>query len=133
MTLYDYMKNNSIDDVDAWDTETDACVTVCIDMGAESEDNLYNSYYDEVCFELIKKVEFAKEVRSGVVECKWRKLIKDNIEKFRDFSILYWHRLYEEDEDEFIYQWIKEIHYYLAGYVSNDTYLNLVALVADLD
>ena len=40
---------------------------------------------------------------------------------------------YKNDEDEFIYQWINEIHLYMAGYVSEDFYETLVKFVDSLE
>lgn len=119
MTIYDYMKmheGNGLD-VDTYDTEYDAEVTICIDADMEdSEDS-----YDRFCIGLVKLVEIDK-VSSNSFTCKWSKLIEDNMELFKAFSKEHWIEQYEDDEKEFIYQWIKELDAYLAGYVGESTY-----------
>ena len=123
MTLYEILKLTECD-YDTYDTEYDAVVTVCwID---EETDN-----YDKFCMGIIKKVEVVKKVGDGLL-VNWSDLIKRNMEKFRQFTKDNWNFQYEDDDDEFIYQWINEIHLYMAGYVNEKTYEKLIALVEDL-
>ena len=126
MKLYDFMKL-SMGDWDTYDENFDACVTVCyID-----EDDEIDSY-DKFCNEIIKRVEVV-EVHSDSLVCDWSKLICNNMEKFKTFTKKHWNNTYEDDEDEFVYQWINEIHYYIAGYVSEDFYDVLLELVSSLE
>jgi hypothetical protein len=57
------------------------------------------------------------------------------MEKFRKFTAENWYEncQYENDNDEFIYQWINEIHQYMAGNVSEDFYDELVKFVKTLE
>ena len=73
-----------------------------------------------------------EKINGDVLIVKWTELIQNNMEKFKAFTKENWSNQYEDDEDEFIYQWINEIHYYLAGYVNEDFYDELVKLVAIL-
>lgn len=124
MTIYDYMKmheGNGLD-VDTYDVEYDAGVTICIDADMEdSEDS-----YDRFCIGLVKLVEIDKVSSNAFTckwfTCKWSKLIEDNMELFKAFSLEHWIEQYEDDEEEFIYQWIRELDAYLAGYVGESTY-----------
>ena len=127
MKLYELLKM-SMEDYDTYDTVFDACVTVCY-IGEEDADDSY----DRFCINLMKKVEVVRIVPSSHLTCEWTKLIRDNMEKFRAFTEEHWRYKYHDDDDEFIYQWINEIHYYLAGYVSEDFYDNLVELVDSLE
>lgn len=127
MKLYEVMKMTE-NDWDTYDTEYDACVTVCyIDEEDEQTDNYY-----KFCTEIIKKVEVEKIIPTSHIICGWAKLITDNMEKFKAFTEKYWRNQYEDDEEEFIYQWINEIQMYLAGYVSEDFYETLLKFVEDL-
>ena len=126
MKLYEIMKMSQ-NDYDTYDTVYDACVTVCY---IDEEDEAKDSYY-KFCTEIIKKVEVEK-INGDVLIVKWTELIENNMEKFRAFTEKHWRYTYEDDEDEFIYQWINEIHYYLAGYVDEDFYDVLVKLVDSL-
>ncbi len=127
MKLYDYMKLSETD-WDTYDTVYDACVTVCyIDEEYEAEDNYY-----KFCANIIKKVEVEKQ-NADILIVDWTGLIRSNMEKFKAFAKKHWRNAYEDDEDEFIYQWINEIHYYLAGYVSEDFYDTLVKFVETLE
>lgn len=128
MKLYEIMKLSQ-NDYDTYDTVFDADVTVCYIAENEVRDN-----YDKFCIELMKKVEVEK-INGDDLIVKWTELIQKNMEKFKAFTKENWYEncQYEDDEDEFIYQWIKEIHYYLAGYVDEDFYDELVNLVESLE
>lgn len=126
MKLYDFLKISQ-NDFDTEDTIYCAVVTVCYIDEEDAEDN-----YDKFCIELMKKVEMEKQVGDGLL-VKWTELIQNNMEKFKEFAREHWITAYENDDDEFIYQWIKEIHYYMAGYVDEDFYDNLVKLVENLE
>ena len=128
MNLYEVMKKSEYD-YDTYDTEYDACVTVCYIDEEYAEDN-----YDKFCISIIKKVE-VESIHSDSLVCNWSKLIKDNMENFKAFTKEHWRKdcQYDDDEDEFIYQWINEIHAYMAGYVSEDMYEELVELVDSLE
>ena len=127
MKLYEYMKLSQVD-YDTYDTVYDACITVC---SIDEEDEAKDSYY-KFCTEIIKKVEVEKQ-NGNILLVKWTKLIQDNMEKFKAFTEKHWKYTYEDDEDELIYQWINEIHYYMAGYVSEDFYDTLVDFVETLE
>ena len=124
MILYDVMKMTQAD-YDTYDTVFDAVVTVCY-----IEENEANDNYDKFCIELMKKVEVDR-ISGMELIVKWTEFIKNNMDKFKAFAMRHWAFEYN-DEDEFIYQWIKEIHYYMAGYVSEDFYGTLVEFVATL-
>ena len=47
---------------------------------------------------------------------------ENNMEALKEFTKEYWVNTYENDEDEFIYQWINELHLYCAGYTSENVY-----------
>ena len=127
MKLYEFMKLTEAD-YDTYDTVYDACVTVCyIDEKDEAKDNYY-----KFCSDIMKKVEVEKQ-NGYILLVKWTELIENNMEKFKLFTEKHWRNKYEDDEAEFVYQWINEIHYYLAGYVSEDFYDTLVAFVETLE
>jgi hypothetical protein len=128
MKLYDFLKISQ-NDFDTEDTIYCAVVTVCYIEEDEANDN-----YDKFCIELMKKVEVEKQFGDALL-VKWTELIQNNMEKFRKFTKENWYEncQYENDEDEFIYQWINEIHQYMAGNVSEDFYDELVKLVESLE
>lgn len=122
--LYDYLKMSEAD-YDTYDTDYDACVTVCY-IDEENDD------YDKFCNGIIKKVNVV-EINGDELVCDWSKLIERNIIKFKKFTSKHWRNQYEDDIDEFIYQWINEIHYYMAGYVSESFYSVLNEFLDTLD
>lgn len=125
MKLYDFLKMAEAD-YDTYDTIYDEGVTVCY-----IEEDGKNDSYDKFCINIMKKADMEK-VNGNILIVNWTKLIKDNMEKFRKFSKEHWRYEYEADDD-FIYEWIKEIHMYMAGYVSEDFYDVLVEFVATLE
>ena len=126
MTLYEILEIAE-NDFDTYDTEYDVVVTVCW-IGEENDD------YERFCNGIMKKVNVIKKSGDGLL-VNWSDLIRRNMEKFRQFTKDNWsvNCQYEDDEDEFIYQWIKEIHYYMAGYVPDKFYKKLVELVEELN
>ena len=129
MKLYDYLKLTECD-YDTCDTVFDALVTVCF---IEDEDGEKDNYY-KFCLELMKKVEVEK-INGDIIIAKWTELIQNNMEKFKEFTEKHWRYTYEDDEDdedEFIYQWINEFQNYLAGYVAESFYGTLVEFVGTL-
>ena len=129
MKLYDFMKITE-EDYDTYDTVYDASVTVCY-----IEEKKANDSYDKFCIELMKKIELVKGNCNHGLIVEWTKLITDNMEKFREFTKENWYEdcQFEDDEDEFIYQWINELHGYMAGNVSEYFYETLVEFVETLE
>ena len=127
MTLYEYMKvvKNCID---TYDNVFDACVTVDYIEDDEYKDYPDMENYYRFCVEILKKVE-AEVHSNGNLIVKWNELIINNMEKFREFTNEHWRYNYEDDDDEFVYQWINEIHMYIAGYVDEDTYKAMLELL----
>ena len=120
MTLYDYIKTNCKDgwfDEDTYDTVFDYGITVCVDIDSTSDE-----YYQKFCTGLLKHVEV--DTMDGDCVLKWSDMIKDNIELFRNFANWHWNISAEEfeDDDDLIYEWLKELHYWLAGYTSENVY-----------
>lgn len=127
ITLYEYLKMSE-NDYDTYDTVYDTGVTVCyIDDEDEYDD------YDKFCNGIIKKVNVI-HINEDCPTVDWTSLIKRNINKFKAFTKKHWYEncQYEDDIDEFIYQWINEIHQYMAGNVSEDFYIELNKLVDSL-
>ena len=124
--LYDYIKMTE-NDFDTYDTEYDADVTVCY-INEENDD------YDKFCNNIMKKVNVVK-INGDVLIVDWSKLIERNMDKFKKFTVEHWYAncQYEDDVDEFVCQWINEIHQYMAGNVSIDFYPVLNELIDNLN
>ncbi len=127
MTLYEYLEKKK-NDYDTYDTVYNAEVTVC--YSDEEEDD-----YDKFCNGIIKKVNVVDVDNDNCLVVNWNNLIRRNMKKFREFSAEYWREdcQYKDDDVEFIYQWINEIHYYMAGCVDEDFYSKLNSLLDSLD
>ena len=124
--LYDFI-NAAEKDFDTYDTKYDSVVTVC-HISEEYDE------YDRFCNSIIKKVNVIK-IHGDTLTVDWCKLIERNIIKFRMFAEENWYSdcQYEDDEDEFIYQWINEINQYMAGYVSIGFYKKLNKFIDSLE
>lgn len=127
-TLYDYLKMSESDH-DTYDTVYDAVVTVCY-IGDEDE----NDDYDKFCNNIVKKVSVVKVIDDALT-VNWSELVERNMDKFRRFASEHWYEScqYKNNDDEFVYQWINEIHMYMAGYVSMDFYSVLSEFVNSLE
>lgn len=119
-----------------------------------SEDNDYIEFYDNV-FDIFVGLDYVSEkdlnreadkyyyrflnyLNNNVQvlsvansTCAWTDFIKKHIKAFKKFTKEHWVRTYKDDLDEFIYQWIKELHLYGAGYVSESEYKALVDMLID--
>lgn len=125
-TLYRYLRMSK-NDFDTYDTKYDVSVTVCY---TEKEDD----EYDKFCNGIIKKVNVV-EINNNSLTVNWSELIERNMDKFKEFTSKHWYAScqYEDDIDEFIYQWIEEIHGYMVGNVSEDFYSTLNDFVKTLE
>lgn len=112
MKLYDLLKIK--DCIDTGDNVYDAIVTVDLIEDEDVDDN-----YDRFCNYLQHNVDVI-DAKNGV--CDWTGFVKNNMEALKEFTKEHWVHTYENDEDEFIYQWINELHLYCAGYTSEDIY-----------
>lgn len=123
MKLYDWL---SIDkgSYDCYDTDIDGSVTIDWIDKPESD-------YDFFVVGLLKKVDIEQKTDDCTLVCDWSKLIRENLTKFKSFTKRHWERDYK-DEYDFIYQWIRELHYYVAGYVNDSFYSTLKDFVNSL-
>lgn len=128
MTLYEYLKMSE-NDFDTYDTTYDAVVTVCYIADEDERDE-----YDRFCNGIIKKVNVV-HIDTHYLTVDWTEMIERNIDKFKAFTKEHWYAncQYEDDIDEFIYQWVNEIHQYMAGNVSIDFYIELNKIVDSLE
>ncbi len=121
MTLYEFVNLHG-EDYDVYDNEYDESVTVCyIDKIRDG--------YDAFCAKIMKKVSVVDTTYDDEPIANWSELIHRNMPVFKSFTEEHWRRKYRDDMDEFVYQWIKEIHLYFAGYVSEDFYTILIDFV----
>ena len=120
MTVYTFIKETRKGgwlEVDTYDTVFDACITLCIDLNATSDD-----YYHKFCNELLKYVEI-DEITDNCVTLKWYDMIANNIDLFRKFTENYWYNPERfDDDDDLIYEWINELDGFFAGNTCEDVY-----------
>lgn len=114
MTLYDLIKNTG-SDYDTYDDVYDECITVSINLEP-------NDDYDEFCIALTKLIVVVDPEYYGHVICEWSNFIIKNMEVFREFSYKYWYKNYCEDEEDFVWEWMKELNLLLAGYGEDGKY-----------
>lgn len=122
MTLYEFITLEQAD-FDTFDTVYDTCVTVCEPY--EYEEGEQKEYYDIFSDLIMQMVEVEEKTGECTCLCKWSDFIEKNIATFRKAADELWMRTPKADED-LIYEWIKEINSWLAGYVSENTYKKFV-------
>ena len=122
MTLYEFITLEQAD-FDTFDTVYDTCVTVCEPY--EYEEGEQKEYYDIFSDLIMQMGEVEEKTGEGTCLCKWSDFIEKNIATFRKAADELWLRTPKADED-LIYEWIKEINSWLAGYVSEKTYKKFV-------
>lgn len=112
-------------DYDTYDEVFDVCVTCC-DMTDDKE----TDYYTRFCKFIYGKVEVVKAWGDCGLLCKWTEFIERNLEIFREAAREMWTWL-PEDTDDLVYEWIKEINLWFAGYVSETEYRQFMENYAD--
>ena len=122
MTLYEFITLEQAD-FDTFDTVYDTCVTVCEPY--EYEDGEQKEYYDIFSDLIMQMVEVEEKTGECTCLCKWSDFIEKNIATFRKAADELWTKTPKADDD-LIYEWIKEINSWLAGYVSENTYKKFV-------
>ena len=124
MTLYEYIKQEQ-NDFDVWDTVFDNIVTVCcIDEDKEDEDNHY-----KFCIGIMKLVEFKSRVlwTDCAITGDWYGFLKKNYDTLLEWAKAHWREYaIPEDEEDFIYEWIDELHGMFAGGLSEESYADFV-------
>lgn len=124
-TLYDFIMEQN-NDFDTYDTVFDVEVTVCVPC--ETGEDYYDKFYDFI----LKHVTGIEKIGEGECRADWYYFVNSNIEVFKDISNELWDKEnIAEDDDDFIYDWIVEIHGLLAGGASEDTYEYLMKKYAD--
>lgn len=121
MTVYEYIKMNRCD-YDVYDNEFDACITCCDcseDYGGE-DDEFYYKFYTG-----IQKLANVVEIKKDWIIADWSAMIRHNKAILEEYMYKNWKRDYE-DEDDFIYEWIREFHLWGAGYVIESAYEDFV-------
>ena len=122
MNLYDFLMLEKAD-FDTYDTVFDVCVTVFEPYEYEEGDE--KEYYDIFNELMMKKVEVEEKTGECTCVCKWSDFITKNLDTFRSVADELWVRTPESDDD-LIYEWIKEINAWMAGYVSEGAYKKFV-------
>ena len=118
MKLYDFLFVHECDE-DVYDNTYDECVTVSMpSLDCEDEWENYERFIVEVC----KRVDLIGTTRYGLI-ADWAGFIERNIELLKAYADKNWYKnQYDGDDEEFIYQWIRELHLWFAGYVDEGTY-----------
>lgn len=134
MTLYDFLMLEK-SDYDTYDTVFDVEVTACTPYGSTNNDKEFEYYY-KFCDFIMKHVEFVEKTGECSCVVNWYKFINDNIEVFREAANDMWKPEWElrygkPDNEDLIYEWINEIHSWLAGYVGESEYREFMEDYAD--
>ena len=121
MTVYEYIKTSGCD-YDVYDDEFDACITCCDcseDDGGEDDEFYYRFYAG------IQKLANVVEIKKDWIIADWSAMIRHNKAILEEYMYKNWKRDYE-DEDDFVYEWIREFHLWGAGYTNEITYKDFV-------
>ena len=126
MTVYDLIKETGYD-YDVYDDEFDACVTCCDCSEQEKEyegDEDFEFYY-KFYAGIQKLVNVVDTSHKDYITADWSNLIRHNKPILETFMYKNWKRDYE-DEDDFVYEWIREFNLWGAGYTSESVYKDFV-------
>lgn len=126
MTLYELMNLRNEDYIETTDTVFDYIVGTDF-MENEVLTNLDDYYYNNFCYYISNQIEVI-EPKNPYPICDWSGFINTHFNELYDFAKNHWKRI-PLDKDDFIYEWISELHLYQAGYVSEDIYKNFLDVV----
>lgn len=87
-------------------------------------------YFTDYIYDNVKIVN-AKPDKDFVV-ADWTGFVEERFDKLKEFSRQYWRGNYD-DKDDFTYEWINEIHAWLAGNVCDENYNDFLRVVAGED
>ena len=121
MTLYEFIRVAD-NDYDTYDAVYDEVVTVC---SFDKEDEQSEEYYEKFRIGIMKFIEVIRGTVDNGLLCKWSDFIERNIKIFKEFADKYWDTQYE-DEDDFICEWINELHFWSAGALNESMYKEFV-------
>lgn len=113
MTLYELLKIKG-DSLDTSDVTYDTTVTCEL---IEAEDVLDN--YDRFLSYMLNNVKVI-DARNDI--CDWEGFVKEHKVALTHFAEDNWQNDVPRDEDDFTYNWINELHQYLAGNISEQQY-----------
>lgn len=119
MTLYEFGQlGNSC--LDTCDDVFDIIITV--DILTDDEENDMG-YYGKFANFICKNVNVLGKAGGCDVVADWSALITENMSVFRKAANAMWYEgSVPDDDDDFVYEWLTEIHGWLAGGVSESAY-----------
>jgi len=120
MKFYEVLEKTNSADFDVCDNVYDVMYTFCWDKEMFSTVEEYNVF----CKELFKRTEVENFVSTDHVCLKLTDMIKTNKSLFEEYMKKYWQNQYEE-EDDFEYEWCKELLLFTCGYAADSQYQTL--------
>lgn len=127
MTLYEFGQlGNSC--LDTCDDVFDIIITV--DILTDDEENDMG-YYGKFANFICKNVNVLGKAGGCDVVADWSALITENMSVFRKAANAMWYEgSVPDDDDDFVYEWLTEIHGWLAGGVSESSYKHFMETYA---
>lgn len=123
MNLYDWLKEKD-NDYDTYDTVYDICVTVCVPY-----EGLSPEWYDKFSDFVLKHVEVVEETSDFECIADWNEFIEHYKDIFKMITAESWNHM--PDDEDFNYEWIREIDKLLTGYGSEKTYHYLMDIFTE--
>lgn len=133
MNLFEFLIMGDVD-YDTFDNVYDTCVTVCVPYEYENTEEM--DYYDKFTVFIYKSVKILERHKSKYSETlvvNWSEFIEKNLDTFRAIAEDMWREeTIPKDNDDLVYDWINELHAWLAGYVSDSRYQEFMEKYAPL-
>ena len=87
-------------------------------------------YFSDYIYDNVKIVNAKPD--KNIVVADWTGFVEEHFDKLKEFSRHYWRGNYD-NKDDFTYEWINEIHAWLAGKVCDENYNDFLRVVAGED
>lgn len=132
MTLHEFFTEAVVDgyyDFDVWDGTFDECLTISLPDAIEDGND-----YDNFLVELPKHVELVSKGHADSCEitADWYGMIEKNEQILREWTEKNWLKGNHKDLDDYVEEWIKELHLWCAGYLPDDRCKDAYELVKKL-
>lgn len=126
MTLYELMKLRDEDYIETTDDVFD-CIVGSNFIENEVLTDFDDFYYNNFCYYISNCIEVL-DANNYYPICDWSGFINKHFNELYDFAKNNWKGIPLE-KDDFIYEWISELHLYQAGYVSENIYKKFLDVV----
>ncbi len=124
MSIKEYMEESDAGDFDSSDITFDVSVTIVEPMSWDVRKGSDDEYYDRFYLYICENVNMVGDEDHEV--CDYEGFVYKHYDTLKQFGRDFWNKDVDKmSDDTFVYEWITEIHGFLAGYTSEPIYKDI--------